>query len=322
MHIADRMRENEEGTVMKVGELNACYFCGDGPDSAEHVYGECRVVRKARNKWGNKIGCLWTDTMDSAMLTFRPMVNKAYAIGIVCFNWAVWSERSEYLPTLGWTPKMDSEVTRILLRAGCRMPVEGGTSGGKAAAAVEKFARNPPASAMVVFTDGSALDNPGPCGGGLVTRLPRETKYTETVIPLGQGDNNKGEMGGLEGAACAVEKALVQGKIKEGSEVFVFSDSALCIGHVDRGWRFPRWKKLARSTTKKIQKLRKKVRLTLHWVRGHAGIPGNELADKAAGKASRIAKEKGEREARQKGKLPGHGNKAAQEDRARRRYSG
>ena len=77
-----------------------------------------------------------------------------------------------------------------------------------------------------------------------MARLPGETEYAETVIPLGQGDNNKGEMGGLKGAACAVEDALTRGKIKEGSEVFVFSDSALCIGHVDRGWCFPRWKKL------------------------------------------------------------------------------
>jgi ribonuclease HI len=322
MHIADRMREIEEGTAAEVGEHDACYFCGDGPDSAEHVYGECRVVRTARKSWGEKLGCNWTNTMDSAMMTFRPVANKAYASGIVCFNWAVWSERSEYLPTLGWVPKMDSEVNRIILRAGCRMPVEGGTSGGKAAAAVEKFARNPPASALVIFTDGSALDNPGPCGGGLVTRLPGETEYAETVIPLGQGDNNKGEMGGLKGAACAVEDALEQGRIKEGSEVFVFSDSALCIGHVDRGWRFPKWKKLAHAVTKKIRKLRKKVKLTLHWVRGHAGIPGNEMADKAAGKASKIAKEEKEERVAQSGKLPGRESKAAKEDKARRRYSG
>ena len=95
-----------------MGELGACYFCGDGPDSAEHVYGDCRVVRTARRDWGNKLGCNWTNTMDSAMLTFRPVTNKAYASGIVCFNWAVWSERSEYLPTLGWVPKMASEVNR------------------------------------------------------------------------------------------------------------------------------------------------------------------------------------------------------------------
>ena len=207
------------------------------------------------------------------------------------------------------------------------MPVEGGTSGGKAAAAVEKFARNPPESALVIFTDGSALDinNPGPWGGGLVARLPKlkETEYVETVIPLGQGDNKKGEMGGLNGAACVVEDALTQGKIKESSEVFVFSDSTLCIGHVDRGWYFSRWEKLAHATTRKLRKLRKKVRLALHWVRGHAGIPGDEMADKAAGTASRIARDEGEGGAAgSDGKQPGHGSKKTQGNRRPRRYSG
>ena len=87
--------------TIKVGEHDACCFCGDGPDSAEHVYGDCRVVRAARRDWGNKLGCNWANrnSMDSAMLTFRPVANKAYASGIVCFNWAVRSQRSEYLPS-------------------------------------------------------------------------------------------------------------------------------------------------------------------------------------------------------------------------------
>ena len=38
----------------------------------------------------------------------------------------------------------------------------------------------------------------------MVARLPKETEYVETVIPLGQGDNKTGEMGGLNGAACVV----------------------------------------------------------------------------------------------------------------------
>ena len=324
MVIAARTRRLEDGTEEKVEEGDACFFCGQGPDSTEHVYGDCLVVRAARKGWGELIGCSWVDTMASATLTFRPVENKAHATGIVCFNWAVWCERSEFLPTLGWVPKIDSEVDRIISRAASRMPVEGGKIGGKAAAEVEAFARNPPASALVIFTDGSALQNPGPCGGGLVARMPGKTDYVETVIPLGQGDNNKGEMGGLEGAARLVEAALDQGEIREGSEVLVFSDSALCIGHVDRGWAFPRWKKLAHATTKKVRQLRKRVSLTLHWIRGHVGVPGNELADEAAGKASRIASDRAEAKAAREAKKRklGKDGSPRKGGRAPRRYSG
>ena len=72
----------EDGTAKKVGEHDACYFCGDGPDSTEHVYGDCLVVRAARRDWGSMLGCNWADSMDSAMLTFRPVANKAYAIAV------------------------------------------------------------------------------------------------------------------------------------------------------------------------------------------------------------------------------------------------
>ena len=82
----------------------ACYFCGDGPDSARHVYSECEVIREARKQWGDKLGCVLGDGCDITLLAFPPVDNPAVAPGIVSFNWAVWAERSEYLPTLGFTP--------------------------------------------------------------------------------------------------------------------------------------------------------------------------------------------------------------------------
>ena len=108
----------------------------------------------------SKLGCKLKDGWDVTLLAFSPVDNPAVAPGIVSFNWAVWAERSEYLPTLGYTPDRAASVRRILLRAGARMPLEKKTYGERSEKAVADFARNPPWTAWIFFTDGSALGNP------------------------------------------------------------------------------------------------------------------------------------------------------------------
>ena len=266
-----------------------CYFCGHGEDSTEHVYGECLVVRAARKRVARMLGCVLTDDMAVTLLAFPVVKNPAVAVGIICFNWAVWAERSEYLPTLGHTPSFESTVNRIHLRAQRRVPADKQNCGGRQEQSVADFARSPPLDAAVAFTDGSAIPNPGPCGAGYILRLAGQEDYATTSTPMGYGDNNKGEMGAIHGALTAVAAGLRDGTVQKRSLFLCFSDSALCIAFLDRGWAFPSWKDLAHGTRALLREVRAQMTVVFYWIRGHAGIPGNEEADVAAKAAARKA---------------------------------
>ena len=134
------------------------------------------------------------------------------------------------------------------------------------------------------------MGNPGPCGGGYVVRAPNTEKFTEATFPEGHGDNNKGEMAGIKGGLLHIKKGMRDGTVTPGIEIFIFSDSALCIGYLDRGWHFASWTKLAQDARALLRALRKKTKVVFYWIRGHSKIPGNELVDSAAKKAARQAR--------------------------------
>ena len=119
---------------------------------------------------------------------------------------------------------------------------------------------------------------------------------TKVVIPLGYGDNNKGEMGalavGLERSLEALERRATgeEDGPASGHSIF-FSDSALCVGHLEKGWTFPTWTNLARRARNALKRLRRRTKVTIYWIRGHVGIPGNERADAAAKEAARRARD-------------------------------
>ena len=81
------------------------------------------------------------------------------------------------------------------------------------------------------------------------------------------------------------------GRIKRGSKFLVFSDSALCIGFLVHGWSFTSWTQLAHKTRAVFGELKGLLQVIFYWVRGHAGIPGNEHADTVAKRAAIAARD-------------------------------
>ena len=140
------------------------------------------------------------------------------------------------------------------------------------------------------FTDGSALGNPGSCGGGYVIYHKGEV-VTEEWIALGMGDNNLGEMAALLAIFQRLILLFEAGDFQKGIRCLVFSDSAGCIGYLDRGCKSPTTKKLSRDTRSALTALRKITKTLLYWIRGHVDIPGNEKADKKAREGANKSKE-------------------------------
>jgi ribonuclease HI len=137
-----------------------------------------------------------------------------------------------------------------------------------------------------LYTDGACSGNPGPGGWGVVLRDPAGR---EKELSGGAPDttNNRMElMAAIEGLRA----------LKRPCKVDLYTDST----YVRRGvmewlpkWRANGWRTADRKPVKNqdlweaLAAAMQPHDVTWHWVRGHAGIEGNEHADRLARAAVR-----------------------------------
>jgi ribonuclease HI/exonuclease III len=280
MAVTDRSKEGGGSTI-------PCWVCGSGEDSMQHVFGDCTVVNNAKDSFADKVGCALGKGMAAAVLAFPPDKAQLATLATVSFNHAVWHTRTHFLCTLSSTLEPSQAIARLVSTALHGMPVD--RNKGREMV-IRELAWAPPPWDVAGYTDGSALGNPGPCGGGFVIIIGGTVKE-EHWIPLGWGDNNKGEMAALLAIFERLESNFEKEDWPSGARCLIFSDSAGCIGFLERGWKSPTEVKLSRDTRAALARLRKKVKVLLYWIRGHVDIPGNELADKQARKGADAAKQ-------------------------------
>lgn len=134
--------------------------------------------------------------------------------------------------------------------------------------------------AVEAFTDGACRGNPGPGGWGAILRYQGRDK--ELHGGERETTNNRMELT----AAIEALKAL-----NESCRVDVYTDSVYVRDGITKwlaGWQARGWRTAAKKPVKnqdlwmELADLVEKHDVHWHWVKGHAGHPGNERADELA----------------------------------------
>ena len=148
---------------------------------------------------------------------------------------------------------------------------------------------------IAIHTDGSCIGNPGRGGYAAILRWGVLGSGSEKELSGGfrRTTNNRMElMAAIVGLEALTEPCPV---------VTLYSDSRYVVDAVNRGWarkwRANGWMRNRRDKAinpdlweRLLSALEKQPGARLVWVRGHAGDPGNERADRLANAAARGAR--------------------------------
>lgn len=139
---------------------------------------------------------------------------------------------------------------------------------------------------VIIYTDGSAIQNPGP--GGYAAVINKGKKTSEISGGFRLTTNNRME---LMACIAALEN------IELNSHAILYSDSKYVVDAVNKGWakrwQANNWKRNIEEPAKnsdlwqRLLDLCDKRSVHFKWVKGHADIAGNERCDELAGTAAR-----------------------------------
>ena len=137
---------------------------------------------------------------------------------------------------------------------------------------------------VTIYTDGACKGNPGPGGWGALLQYSRKNGIAEKEIYGGEAQttNNRMELMSVIQALSLLKKAC---------HIDLYMDSQYVrqgmLEWVDN-WKKNGWKTAQKKPVKnadlwqQLDELRQRHQIDWHWVKGHAGHPGNERADQLA----------------------------------------
>lgn len=135
---------------------------------------------------------------------------------------------------------------------------------------------------LIIYTDGACSGNPGPGGWGVFMQFGEHEK----TLKGGEKNttNNRMEL-------TAAIKALEAIKPNFQGQAILWTDSTYVMKGITEwihGWKKRGWKKSDKKPVinvdlwKILDQLNSEREVTWKWVKGHAGIEGNERADELA----------------------------------------
>ena len=142
-----------------------------------------------------------------------------------------------------------------------------------------------------IFTDGACKGNPGPGGWGALLRLNRAGDLIEKELSGGAAESTNNRME-LTAAIRALEA------LKEPCAVTLFTDSRYLIDGITKwieGWKRKGWINTAKKPVanadlwQALETAAAPHQVAWRWVKGHAGHPENERADRLASAAAEQA---------------------------------
>lgn len=133
---------------------------------------------------------------------------------------------------------------------------------------------------VTIYTDGACRGNPGPGGWGALLIYGSQRRAMHGGEP--ETTNNRMEL-------CAVIEAL--NALKQRCAVSLYTDSTYVMKGLNEwlpNWKARGWKTASRKPVKNqdlwqaLDAACQQHQIDWHWVKGHAGDPGNEEADRLA----------------------------------------
>ena len=135
---------------------------------------------------------------------------------------------------------------------------------------------------LTIYTDGACSGNPGPGGWGVLLQYGDKEKTLKGGDP--STTNNRMEMTAAIKAIEAINETYT-------GEIILWTDSTYVMKGITEwihGWKKKNWVKSDKKPVintdlwKVLDNLNSQKNIQWNWVKGHAGVEGNERADELA----------------------------------------
>ena len=149
-----------------------------------------------------------------------------------------------------------------------------------------------PEDTTLCFTDGSCLENPGPCGAGAVIYPPFNKGEIYIKKPVAAfGSILLAELVAIQAVMQHINQHIDK-VLTNSKHIHIYSDSQTTVGILTMNWKSDNYHQIIQDIKDLILSAEKKdLSIIINWTPGHTDVEGNEVADRLAKEAAQEAKE-------------------------------